>query len=130
MYLGHNPLGAGSVFALLGSVGFQAVSGLFANDDITFEGPLFKLVGKDLSDKITGWHKFNEKILYALIALHIAAILFYTFKKKEKLIGPMLSGYKTVKERVDEYVPVSSVLAAILLAACAGAVWYLVNFVK
>ena len=36
--LGHNPLGALSVLALLFSVGVQAVTGLFVNDDIAFEG--------------------------------------------------------------------------------------------
>lgn len=34
--VGHNPLGALSVFALLGLLAFQACSGLFANDDIAF----------------------------------------------------------------------------------------------
>ena len=129
-YLGHNPLGAGSVFALIGAVLFQAVSGLFANDDIATEGPLVKLITKELSDKITGWHKFNEKIIYALVALHVIAILFYLIKKKQNLIVPMITGYKTVQERVTEYEPVSTVLAALILAACGGGVWYLVNFVK
>jgi cytochrome b len=126
-YLGHNPLGSGSVFALLGVVAFQAVSGLFANDDISLEGPLFKLVGKEWSDRLTGWHKFNEKIIYALVALHVAAILFYWFKKKENLVGPMLTGYKSVKERVDEYQPVSVWLALLLAGAAAVGVWWLVT---
>ena len=34
--LGHNPLGALSVFALIGLFGFQALSGLVASDDIAF----------------------------------------------------------------------------------------------
>ena len=38
--IGHNPLGALGVLALLGLFGFQAVSGLFTNDDIAFSGPL------------------------------------------------------------------------------------------
>jgi cytochrome b len=126
-YLGHNPLGSGSVFALLGVTAFQAISGLFVNDDIAIEGPLYKLVGKTLSDKITGWHKFNEKIIYALVALHVAAILFYWLKKKENLVGPMLTGYKKVKDRVDEFEPVSAWLALLLAGACGAGVWWLVT---
>ena len=52
--VGHNPLGAFSVFGLLGLLAFQSASGLFGNDDITFYGPLFDLVSKDLSNKLTG----------------------------------------------------------------------------
>ena len=33
--VGHNPLGAFSVFGLLALVGIQVATGLFANDDIT-----------------------------------------------------------------------------------------------
>jgi cytochrome b len=35
---GHNPLGALSVIAMLLAFGFQAVSGLFASDDIMIQG--------------------------------------------------------------------------------------------
>jgi cytochrome b len=43
---GHNPLGALSVFGLLGVLGVQ-LTGLVANDDIAFRGPLYDLVGND-----------------------------------------------------------------------------------
>lgn len=36
---GHNPLGALSVFGLILLLTAQVLSGLFANDDITFTGP-------------------------------------------------------------------------------------------
>lgn len=93
-YPGHNPLGALSVFALLVSLAFQAASGLFANDDIASEGPLARFIGKALSDRITGWHHLNEKILYLLVALHVAAIVYYAVRKKEPLVQAMLIGDK------------------------------------
>ena len=37
--VGHNPLGALSVFALLGILALQAATGLFSNDDIAINGP-------------------------------------------------------------------------------------------
>ena len=42
--VGHNPLGGYMVVALVALLLSQAVTGLFANDDILTEGPLVKLV--------------------------------------------------------------------------------------
>lgn len=92
--IGHNPLGALSVLALLGVFGFQAVSGLFTNDDIAFNGPLRKLVSKEFSDAITGIHHSMLPFLIALIVLHVGAIVFYRVVKKEDLLRPMLRGWK------------------------------------
>ncbi len=91
---GHNPLGALSVFALLGILLFQVISGVFANDDIAFTGPLFDLVGKDWSDTLSGWHHEIGELVLPLIGLHIAAILFYVHIKKQNLVKPMITGWK------------------------------------
>ena len=127
---GHNPMGALSVLAMLAALLFQAVSGLFVNDDILFEGPLYAWAGKDLSDKITGWHKFNEKIIILLVITHLAAIFFYLFYKKDNLISPMVTGVKKVTGKMPAMRPGSTALAAVLLAVSAAAVTVLVNAVK
>ena len=90
---GHNPLGALSVFALLGLVGFQAGSGLFANDDIAFNGPLYDVVGRELSNRLSGLHHLASNALYVVIALHLAAIAFYGHVKKNNLVKPMITGW-------------------------------------
>ena len=127
--LGHNPLGSLSVFALLACVGLQAAVGLFANDDIASEGPLAKFVSKGLSDRLTSLHHLNAKIIFALVALHLLAIVFYLLRKHENLVRPMLSGDKPVAEpgaasRDDAALRVR---AAIVLGICAAAVWWLVS---
>lgn len=94
--LGHNPLGALSVLALLGLIGFQATSGLFSNDDIAFNGPLVKAVSSDTSNWISSWHRRTEWVIYGLIALHLAAVLFYTVFKREPLVSAMITGNKPV----------------------------------
>jgi cytochrome b len=91
--LGHNPLGALSVLALLGLLTLQAITGLFANDDIAFEGYLFSLVGSELSGRITGIHHLLEKVLMLLVVLHVGAIAFYARVKKQNLVKPMLTGW-------------------------------------
>lgn len=91
--IGHNPLGALSVLALLGLVALQAATGLFTNDDIAFEGPLAAWVGKTLSDRFHSWHAWIQNGLLVLVAVHVAAILFYAHVKKENLVKPMITGW-------------------------------------
>lgn len=91
---GHNPLGALSVFGLLGLLTAQVASGLFANDDIAFVGPLFDLVDKTWSNRLTGLHHLGGDLLIGLVLLHIGSIAFYAKIKKQNLIKPMLTGWK------------------------------------
>jgi cytochrome b len=95
--VGHNPLGAISVFALLGLLALQAGTGVFANDDIDFSGPLFALVDKALSNRLTGYHQWLSYFLLGLMALHIVAIAFYARFKKDNLVKPMVTGWKEVQ---------------------------------
>ena len=126
-YLGHNPAGAWSVLAMLALLLLQALTGLFSNDDIATKGPLAKLVSKALSDRITGIHHLNVDLLYVLIALHLAAVAFYHLRKRENLVGPMLTGYRDA--RPGESVPArgKAWLAAPLFATCALGVYLLIH---
>ncbi|KPF68021.1 hypothetical protein IP84_11260 [beta proteobacterium AAP99] len=129
--LGHNPIGAFSVYALLLLFGGQAVGGLFANDDIAFEGPLARFVSSETVSLITRLHKLNEWVLYGLVALHLAAILYYRFAQKNDLVGPMITGTKPgAASDGAEWSAGRSVLALVLAAAAAGAVWWIVNLGK
>jgi len=122
--LGHNPLGALSVLAMLGLVGFQAVTGLFATDAIAFNGPLYRAVSSGWNDTITSWHKLTEWFIYGLIGLHIASVFFYTFVKKDNLIAPMISGHKTVSQTLGENRKGGGLIALVVALAVAGfAVW-------
>lgn len=104
--LGHNPLGALSVLALLFSIGLQAVTGLFANDDIAFEGPLAKHVSNGTVELLTSIHHQNEKILIILIVVHLCAIFYYQKFKGENLIKPMLLGDKEIDPSEEaKYLP-------------------------
>jgi len=119
---GHNPLGAFSVFALLGVLLLQVGSGLFANDDISFFGPLFDLVGQQLSNRLTGLHHLAGKVLLLLIGLHIGAIAFYARVKKDNLVKPMLTGWKEADH--GESATGGGLLALVLaLGLAAGAVY-------
>lgn len=94
--LGHNPLGALSVLAMLLVLLAQGLTGLFADDDIAFKGPYAILVSTDTSIWITGWHSTNAWILGALIAAHLIALAYYARVKKDPLLMPMVLGYREV----------------------------------
>jgi len=86
--LGHTPLGALSVFALLLFLLFQVGSGLFSDDEIAAMGPLSKFASGALVSKLTFYHKEVGKLVLLLLALHIGAILFYLFKRRDNRFVP------------------------------------------
>lgn len=126
---GHNPLGALAVIALLLVFGFQAFSGLFANDDIFTSGPLAYL-SSSWSRTFTGLHKLNEWVMLGLVAVHVGTITWYRIARNHKLTSAMIHG--------DALVPTDSPTAgpsadswtirisALLLAIAVGmATWWL-----
>ncbi len=120
---GHNPLGALSVLALLGILGLQAATGLFANDDIAFEGYLAPLVGSELSSQLASIHRLLENALILLVGLHIGAIVFYARVKKHNLVKPMLTGWAdgTPEQSARSGRPTAFVLAVLIAVAVAWA---------
>ncbi len=106
----------------------QAATGMFANDDIINEGPLVKHVSKELSDWLTTIHKYNFNVMLALIGVHIGAVLYYLIWKSENLIKPMFTGRKHLPAGMAAATMRGLGLAIVLLAACAGAVWFVVNY--
>lgn len=118
--LGHNPIGALSVLALLTLLAAEAVTGLFANDDISYQGYLYALVGADLSGQFTGVHKLFEPALIVLVTLHLGAIAFYMRVKKRNLVKPMITGWQEAAEPVAP--PRGGGLVAFVVAAAIGGV--------
>jgi len=123
---GHNPLGALSVMALLGFLLLQAVTGLFASDDIAFEGPFAKYVSSFWVDLLTTVHRADESVLISLIALHISAIIYYRWFKKVNLVKPMMTGTKEWAEKIpvarDDFL--LRLFAATIYVAIAGTLYY------
>jgi cytochrome b len=123
---GHSPLGGLSVLALLGLLLLQATTGLFVDDDIANKGPLADKVASAWVALATKVHRLNKYVLGAMVLLHLCAIIFYTYKKKQKLVGPMISGEREVSEG-DTAPRVKNGLAPwVVLAACAAFVYWLV----
>lgn len=91
--LGHNPLGALSVLAMLAMLAAQVASGLVSDDEIAFAGPLTTLVSGDTVSAATQYHKgWGKALLLGLVGLHIAAIVYHQRVRHQPLVQAMLTG--------------------------------------
>jgi cytochrome b len=90
---GHNPLGGWSVVAMLVLLLTQVGLGLFVTDvDGLESGPLSYLVSFEASRELAESHELVFNIILAVVALHIAAVLFYLVARRTNLVGAMFTG--------------------------------------
>jgi cytochrome b len=119
--IGHNPIGALSVLALLGAVGVQVGLGLISQDeDGIYLGPLARLVSSETSDQARDIHESWFYLVLALIVLHVAAILYYQWRGKS-LTLPMITGRAPIRASMATMKPGKSWVALACLAAAIGA---------
>lgn len=127
--VGHNPLGGWSVIALLAVLLLQALTGLGANDDVIYEGPLVKHISSALSSELTALHHLNVWAIGILVGIHVSAVIGHLALIKENLVRPMVTGRKrlppTFARHGIERMPHGRAVA--LLAASVFAVWWLVT---
>ena len=122
--VGHSPLGALSVFALIAMLLVQVGTGLIADDEIATTGPLNRYVASATGIAATSWHKGDGQwILLGLVGLHVVAIIVYRLRGKN-LVTPMLTGDKPLPASVPATQEglANSGLAAVVAAACAALV--------
>lgn len=127
--VGHNPLGALSVFALLALLAAQVGTGLFADDEIANTGPLIKYVSGSTSLALTHWHKvYGQWAIIALVLLHVAAIVYHRVRKRHDLLRPMIHGDKLLARDVPASIDSvrTRLLALILIGLCGGLVGWIV----
>jgi cytochrome b len=127
-FAGHNPLGGLSVLLMLLAVLVQAVTGLFANDDVLTEGPLVQWIAKETSDWITTIHRYNFYVILGLAAAHVLAVLYYLFYKSENLVKAMFTGYKTLPAAPAAARIAGTWLALVVLAIAVSAVYFIINY--
>lgn len=125
--VGHSPLGALSVWAILAFLNLQVATGLISDDEISTAGPLTHLVSHAAVSLGSQYHtQLGKWILLALVLLHVAAIIYHA-RRRQGLLAAMLHG--------DKQLPVpaeaarddarSRMTAFLLLCLCAAAVFWL-----
>jgi cytochrome b len=127
--VGHSPLGALSVFALLLLLIAQVATGLVADDEIATTGPLYRFVSNATVATASAWHsRWGQWLIYLLVVAHIGAVLYYLRAKRRNLIRPMLDGDKTLPAGIpasvdgprERVVALAVVLIMAALAWCVG----------
>lgn len=129
-FLGHSPTGSLSVLVILLFLGFQVGSGLISDDEISNAGPLTHLVSEKTIQWATYWHtEIGKAVILVLIALHVLAIAWYFFKKKENLVRPMLTGDKESQVQAPSSFdrPLDWLKAILALAISAYLIYRLIN---
>lgn len=125
--VGHSPIGALSVFVLLGVLAAQVGTGLLSDDEIAFAGPLTRFVSNAVVGQATGYHKeIGQYLVLGLVGLHVLAIAFYVRVRKQQLIKPMLDGDKALSapstpSRDDA---ISRLVALGVLGVSAAGAWW------
>lgn len=117
--VGHNPLGGWSVIALLSLLLLQAISGLFNSDDVFFTGPLYYGASVALRDAMGLVHELAFDLLLALVSLHILAVLYHQYVRKEPLLQAMVRGRAQGREGEAAPVPAWRAVPLVLLVALA-----------
>lgn len=129
--IGHNPLGALSVWAFLLLLSLQVATGLVADDDIATTGPLNGHVSGRVAGTASGWHAgWGADLLFVLIGAHLAAVAWYTLRRREPLLRAMWDGDKQLPPGTpasQDGAGTRCVALALLALACAG-VWAMLRW--
>jgi cytochrome b len=124
---GHNPLGGWMVLALIALLLAQAVTGLFANDQIMNSGPLVGYVETSRSDALTTLHHRLANVIAAAVVLHVLAAAYYVFIRRENLVAAMITGYKRGLPPGVAIAGHRLALAVVLVGAVSGVLWWVIR---
>jgi cytochrome b len=122
---GHNPLGGWSVLAMLAALALQIGLGLVAVDEDGLEsGPLSYLVGFDTGRWAAKLHHRVFWLIAALVALHLAAILFYALARRRNLTAAMITGRAAAPDGAGPPAMAPWWRAAVLALVAGLAAWF------
>ncbi len=103
-YIGHNPIGALMVFALLGVLAALSISGFIVLGGQENQGALAAFVNYQSGKTARNIHEILAFLLLAMIGAHLAGVIMESILSRENLVRAMITGRKQVKvvERVDD----------------------------
>ncbi len=102
-YIGHNPVGAVMVMALLATLLAVTITGVVVALGPEWSGPL--LMSKRTAHAVKEVHEASAWALPVLIALHVAGVLLSSVLERQNLIKGMVTGYKRAPLATPEEAP-------------------------
>jgi cytochrome b len=122
-HLGHNPLGAMMVFALLAVLAAIGLTGVMTLGGTLKQGPLKAFLSYSTGAQAFDLHNLLAILLLAMICAHLAGVAFECWRGRENLVLAMLTGDKLAGPSADAAPPASGrprTALAILLAVLAA----------
>lgn len=120
--VGHSPLGALSVIALLALIGLQVWFGLpLSDEDGVVSGPLNRLVSFETAEFAHDIHELLFNVLLGFIALHVAAIVYYRWRG-QRLVRAMVTGRSDQLRRGSAGMVAAPLPRLLLCVAIAGGI--------
>lgn len=129
-HLGHNPLGAWMIVALLLALTALALTGVIVLGGFFKSGPLAYAVSFSDGRFLREIHSILAVGLVVLVGLHLAGTLFESLRSRENLVAAMITGKKRSdfervrRKRIKAHPIVAAALVLTLLAATTVLVAY------
>lgn len=101
-YTGHNPAGSWAVYLLLIGIFLVVCSGFFVFGGEEGHGPAGSFASELLGRLAKNIHNGVATAMMALVAAHVAGVIFESYHLKEKLVLSMINGRKLVAENIPE----------------------------
>lgn len=93
-YVGHNPLGALMILALLVTLAALTITGVIVLGGVIKEGPLAPITAFATGRSVKELHEFAAYGLMALIVLHVLGVIMESVRTRENLARAMVTGIK------------------------------------
>ena len=93
-FLGHNPLGAMMVFALLAVLAAIGLTGVITLGGMLKQGPLRAFLSYAVGIQALDLHNLLAILLLVMVGAHLAGVAFESWRGNENLVAAMLTGDK------------------------------------
>lgn len=94
LHTSHNPLGGAMVVALLAVLLAAVATGAVVYAGPEFEGPLTGVLTKRGAKGVKEVHEALSGVLLGLVGLHVAGVLFSSWREEQNLVRGMVTGRK------------------------------------
>ena len=122
--IGHSAVSGWLLLLILALLAVLVVTGLLCAG-AGVAGPLAGWVSADAAARLAGWHAASLVLLLGAIGVQLAVVAAAAVIKNHDALRPLLTGQKRLPANLRQPRLASPLLAAAVLAACAGLTWLL-----